>query len=66
MTNRTLLNTLPEGRCVVGDDDELSLALPQCLERLFVAEHILAGLNDQTEARVDALYGLLLQGQTTG
>ena len=61
-----MLNTLPEGRCVVGDDNELSLALSQCLQRLFVAEHILATLDDQTQARVDALYRLLLQVQTAG
>ncbi len=51
---------LPERRCVVGDDDELGLALPEGLERLLVAQHVLAGLHDEGQARVDGLGRLLL------
>jgi len=52
---------LPEGWGVVSDDDQLSLALSQCLQGLFVAKHKLATLHHQSQARVDVLDVLLLQ-----
>jgi len=58
--HRVVLNlTLPQGRRVVGDDDELGLALAQRLERLAVAEHVLATLHHQRQPSVDALDRLL-------
>ena len=51
----------PQRWSVVGDDDELRLALAQSLERLSVAEHVLTALHDQRQPRVDALYRLFLQ-----
>ena len=50
----------PEGRSVVGHEDELGLAVTQGLEGLLVAEHVLATLHDKSQARVDALDSLLL------
>jgi hypothetical protein len=50
---------LPEGRGVVGDDDELRLSHAQTLERLLVAEDVLARLHHEGQPRVDRLYGLL-------
>ena len=50
---------LPQGWCIVGDDDELSLALPKALEGLLVSEHVLARLHDKGETGVDGLDGLL-------
>ena len=50
---------LLERGAVVGNDDEPSLALTKCLQRLLVAELSLAGLHDQGQARVDALGRLL-------
>merc|ERR550534_2954589 len=50
---------LPEGRSVVGDDDELGLAQSEAVEGLFVAQQALSGLHDEGQARVDALVALL-------
>ena len=50
---------LPEGRSVVGNNDELGLAQPEAVEGLLVAQEALAGLHDKGETRVDALIALL-------
>ena len=50
----------PEGWGVVGNDDQLCLAVAQGLQSLLVAKHIFPTLHHQGKARVDALNGLLL------
>merc|ERR1712045_158626 len=50
---------LPEGRSVVGNNDELGLAQPEAVEGLLVAQEALARLHDKGETRVDALIALL-------
>lgn len=40
---------------IVGDNDELSLALAQCLQSLLVAQAVFARFHDQSQASVDAL-----------
>lgn len=40
---------------VVGDDDQLSLALTKGLQGLFVAQAILSRFHDQSQAGVDGL-----------
>ena len=60
---------LPQLRRVVGQDDQLGLALSQSLECLSVAQDVLAGLDDQLESAVDALHGLFLhtwRGEANG
>lgn len=54
---------LPEAGRVVGDDDELRLAGPEGLQRLLVAEAVLARLGDHLQAGIDVLRGLLLKRQ---
>jgi hypothetical protein len=46
---------LPQLRSVVGEKDELGLALTQRLQGLSVAQDVLAGLDDQLESVVDTL-----------
>merc|ERR1711983_527908 len=50
---------LAEGRSVVGDDDQLALAVPQGLEGLLVSQDILARLHHQSQTGVYGLIGLL-------
>ena len=50
---------LPEGRSVVGNNDELGLAQSEAVEGLFVAQQALSGLHDEGQTRVDALVALL-------
>ena len=52
--------SLPQGRGVAGDDDELGLALAEGLQGLLVAQDVLAGLHHQGEPGVDGLGRLLL------
>lgn len=47
---------------IVGDDDQLGLALAQGLQGLLVSEAVLAGLHDQRQAGVDAIQSLFLLG----
>jgi hypothetical protein len=47
-------------RGVVGEEDELGLALTQRLQGLSVAQDVLARLDDQLESVVDALGVLFL------
>merc|ERR1719420_1164502 len=50
---------LTERGSVVGDDNQLALAVPQGLEGLLVAKNVLAGLHDQGESGIDRLIALL-------
>ena len=59
----TVLITVPEGWCVVGNDDKLSLSSTQCLQSLLVTQHIFTTLHHEGQTRVDALKGLFLQSQ---
>ncbi|RUS77204.1 hypothetical protein EGW08_015031, partial [Elysia chlorotica] len=40
---------------VVGNDDQLSHTSPECLQRLFVAKHILAGLHHKRQTGIDVV-----------
>merc|ERR1719296_137887 len=50
---------LPEGRAVVGDDDQLGLSLAEGLQSRLVPEGVLSGLDDQTELGPDGVALLL-------
>ena len=52
--------TLPQLWGVVGQDDQLGLALSQSLQSLSVAQDVFTRLDDQLESVVDALHGLFL------
>lgn len=47
---------------IVGDDDQLGLALAQGLQGLLVSEAVLAGFHDQRQTGVDAIQSLFLLG----
>lgn len=51
---------LPEMGSVVGNDDQLGLALAEGLQGLLVAQAVLAGLHDQSQTSIDALQSLFL------
>lgn len=45
---------------IVGNDDQLGLALAEGLQGLLVAQAKLAGLHDQSQTSIDALQSLFL------
>ncbi|KAK6299371.1 hypothetical protein J4Q44_G00308810, partial [Coregonus suidteri] len=47
-----------EGRCVVGQDDQLGFALADHLLRLLVSQNVFTALHHQLETGVDGLQGL--------
>lgn len=49
---------LAQGRAVVGDQDQLGLALPQSLQSCLVTQAVLATLHDQLQSRIDGVLGL--------
>ena len=51
---------LPDGGAVVGEDDELGLARSEGPEGGFVAEGVLATLDDQTQFAVDVVTSCFL------
>lgn len=55
---------LPEGRCVVGQDDQLGFTLADHLLGLLVSQNIFTAFHHQLETGVDGLQGLfrLLSG----
>lgn len=53
----------PQGRTVVGEDDQLRFALSDHLQSLLVAQHVLATFHNQLEPRVDRLQRLFLQSK---
>ena len=44
---------LAQGRAIVGNQDQLRLALSQCLQGRLVAQAVLATLHDQLQPRID-------------
>jgi hypothetical protein len=48
-------------RCVVGNDDQLSFTLTECLEGLFVAKAVFAGFHYKCQASIDGLQGFFLE-----
>ena len=55
------MEELPEGRSVVGNDDQLSQASSEGLQCLLVAEHVLAGLHDKSQTGIDVVRCLFLK-----
>lgn len=51
----------PQRRSVVCNDDQLGLALTQCLQGLFVAQAVLAGLHHQRQTGIDGFQRLFLE-----
>lgn len=54
---------LPQGRTVVGEDDQLGFALANHFQGLFVPQHIFATFHNQLEPGVNGLQGLFLKMQ---
>lgn len=60
----TVLFDSPEGRAVVGQDDQLGFSLTDHLLGLFVAQHVFPTFHHQLETGVDGLQGLFLDIET--
>lgn len=56
---------LPEGRCVVGQDDQLGFTLADHLLGLLVSQNIFTAFHHQLETGVDGLQGLFLSCEET-
>lgn len=60
MKYKNKIKNKPQLWRVVGQDDKLGFAVSQRLQCLSVAEHVLAGFDDQLEPVVNALHGFFL------
>lgn len=49
------MSNKPQGRNIVGEENELGLSVSKGLESLLVSQDVLSGLHDHRKTRIDVL-----------